>query len=158
MRKLMLFAIGFTIACAIGVYLASGLWLLLLGGFCLVTMITLLFSKELTSRKIACLLLGCVIGFIWSFGFDRLYLSTPRNMDGQTANLQISVSDYSVITDYGIRAEGKVKLNGKTYQLRFYIDDDISLSPGDTVTGDFELQYTGSGAENAQYFSARRRK
>ena len=155
MRKLMLFAIGFTISCAIGVYLASDLWLVLLGGFCLVTMIALLFSKELLSRKIACLLLGCVVGLMWLFGFDRLYLSAPRNMDGQTTKLQITVTDYSAATDYGIRAEGKVKLNGKTYQIRFYINNDISLSPGDTVTGDFELQYTGSGAEKTQYFSGK---
>lgn len=155
MRKLMLFTIGFTISCAIGVYLVSGLWLLLLGGICLATMVTFLFSKDLTSRKIACLLFGCVIGFAWLFGFDRVYLSTPRNMDGQTANLQISVCDYSAATDYGIRAEGKVKLDGKTYQIRFYINDAVSLSPGDRVTGDFKLQYTGSGAENTQYFSGK---
>ncbi len=155
MRKLMLFAIGFTISCAIGAYLASGLWLVLLGVFCLVTMIALLFSKDLISRKIACILLGCVIGLIWLFGFDRLYLSVPRNMDGQTTKLQIAVTEYSTTTDYGIRAEGKAKLNGKTYQIRFYINDDISLSPGDTVTGDFELHYTGSGAENTQYFSGK---
>ncbi len=155
MRKLMLFTIGFTIACALGVYLISGLWLLLLGGLCLATMVALLFSKDLISRKIACILLGCVIGLIWLWGFDRLYLSTPRNMDGQIAELQIYVSDYSTTTDYGISAEGKVKLSGKTYQIRFYINDDISLSPGDTVTGEFELHYTGSGAENTQYFSGK---
>lgn len=155
MRKLMLFTIGFTISCAIGVYLISGFWLLLLGAICLTTMVVLLFAKDLISRKIACILLGCVIGLIWLWGFDRLYLSTPRNLDGQTAELQISVSDYSTTTDYGISAEGKVKLSGKTYQLRFYINDDISLSPGDTVTGEFELHYTGSGAENTQYFSGK---
>ena len=36
MRKLMWFTIGFTAACAAGVYLLSGAWYLLIGLFCLV--------------------------------------------------------------------------------------------------------------------------
>jgi len=35
-RKLMWFAIGFTAACAAGVYLLSGAWYLLIGLFCLI--------------------------------------------------------------------------------------------------------------------------
>lgn len=155
MRKLMLFTIGFTISCAICVYLVSGMWLMLLGGLALTALAALLFVKTPGSRKAVCILLGTVIGLLWLWGFDSLYLSNARNMDGQTASMQIAVSDYSTPGKYGISAEGKTELNGRTYQIRFYINDDISLSPGDTVSGEFNLRYTGSGAKNARYYSGK---
>ncbi len=155
MRKLMLFTIGFTFACVVGVYLATGLWLLLLGGLCLTAMVVLLLMETLNSKKAACILLGCTVGFLWLFGFDKLYLATPRNMDSQTLALQITATDYSAPTEYGISAEGKTKLNGKTYKIRFYINDSVTLSPGDTVSGSFSLRYTGNGAEKTTYYSGK---
>ncbi len=155
MRKLMLFTIGFTISCAIGVYLVSGMWLVLLGGLALTTLIVLLFVKTESSRKAVCILLGAVIGLIWLWGFDSLYLANARNMDGQAAELHITVSEYSVPSKGSVSAEGKVKVNGRTYNIRFHIYDSVSLSPGDTVTGEFTLTYTGIGTENATYYSGK---
>ena len=155
MRKLMYFTIGFTAACALSAYLISDLWLLLLCCFCIVSLVVLLLIKTQNSKKAICILLGCIIGWLWLWGFDSLYLANPRKMDDQTASIQITVSDYSVPSKFGISAVGKTKLNGRTYQLRFYINDDVTLSPGDMVTGEFNLRYTGTGSKNAKYYSGK---
>lgn len=151
MRKLMLFTIGFTAACFAGVYLASGIWLLALGVACLAALIGAACMGTAQGRKIACVCFGCVLGFLWLFAFDKWYLQTARQMDGLTAIINIEVTDYSRTTDAGIVAEGKVELEGKTYRVQFYLNDQISLSPGDRVEGGFTLRYTGGGAESPTY-------
>ncbi len=151
MRKLMWFTIGFTAACAAGVYLVTGLWLLLLGCVVITAMIGALCVGSARSRKAACVLLGCVVGFLWLLGFDKLYLQPARQMDEQAVILQIEVTDYSRPTDTGIAAEGKTRLDGKTYRIQFYLNEHISLSPGDRVEGGFALRYTGGGTESPTY-------
>ena len=151
MRKLMWFTIGFTVACIIGVYLVFGAWLLLLGCVALAGMIGALCIGSTRGRKLAYILLGCVVGFLWLFGFDRVYLQPVRQMDGQAFILNIEVTDYSRPTDSGIAAEGKTKLKGKTYRIQFYLNEDITLSPGDRVEGGYNLRYTGGGAEAPTY-------
>ena len=72
MRKLMLFAIGFAAACAVGMYLLSGAWLLLLGLFCLVGAVAAFTIQTKPAKITAVLLLGGVIGFSWLWGYDSL--------------------------------------------------------------------------------------
>ncbi len=147
----MWFAVGFTAACIAGAYLASGWWLLLLGVFAFVALTGTLCIKSAYSKKIACLLCGCIIGLVWLFGFDRLYLQPVRLMDGQATVLRITVTDYARSTQLGVTAEGKTNLQGKTYRVQFYVNEPVDLSPGDTVEGGFELRYTGGGAEKPTY-------
>ena len=85
----MWFAIGFTAACLIGVYLVSGSWLLLLSCVALAAMIGALSVGSVRARKLACVLLGCFVGLLWLFGFDKLYLQPVRQMDGQAVILNI---------------------------------------------------------------------
>ncbi len=99
--------------------------------------------------------LGLALGFAWYACYDGAYLSTARELDGKIESLTIRVSDFSFETDYGIAADGETKLKGKTYQLRFYINDPVSLSPGDIVTGNFRLRYTAAGgSESATHHSS----
>ncbi len=151
MRRLMWFAIGFTAACAVGVYLASGILFLILGGAALVVFGVVCFLHTSISRKTACVLLGCIIGLVWLWGFDHFYLKPVRQMDGQTELLSIEVSDYSRESEFGITAEGKIKLDGKTYSIQFYINEEITLAPGDRVEGGFRLRYTGGGTEHPTF-------
>ena len=151
MRRLMWFTIGFTAACAVGVYLVSDIWLLLLCGFCLAAWIGAICIGSVRSRKVACILLGGVVGLLWLFAFDKLYLQPIRQMDGKAAILRIEVTDYSRPTAIGITAEGKTELNGKTYQVQFYLNEPVPLSPGDEIEGGFELRYTGGGTESPTY-------
>ncbi|MBR2937704.1 MAG: DNA internalization-related competence protein ComEC/Rec2 [Oscillospiraceae bacterium] len=151
MRWLMWFAIGFTMACAAGVYLISGWWLLVIAAFCGVICVALLLLRTPLSKKLVHILLGCVIGFLWLWCFDKCYLLSARQLDGQIHVLQIQVTDYSQPTASGISAEGKIQLSGKTYSVQFYINEDVTLSPGDRVEGGFKLRYTGGGSEDPTY-------
>lgn len=151
MRRLMWFAIGFTAACAAGAYLLSGFWLLMLGAFCALAIGTLVFIPSDLSRRAIYALLGILIGVAWLWCFDALYLEPVRRLDGQAVSLRIEVTDYSQITASGISAEGKTEIDGKTYQVCFYLNKDTELSPKDVVEGGFRLRYTGGGAENPTY-------
>lgn len=149
MRKLMLFAIGFALACVIGVYFVSGYWLLILAAICLAAMIPLFCVRLRSTKIIAMLLAGCMAGFAWNWGFDSLYLSDARNYDGKTVQTQIEITDYGYETDYGMAADGKTTIAGKSYRVIVYLDEYITLQPGDRITGSFRLRYTANGGEKA---------
>ena len=145
MRKLMWFAVGFTAACAGGAYLKYGVWIALA-----VIFLFLLILSEYR-RQMFCILLGCAIGLGWFLGFDWMYLAPARNVDGKVLNLDITASDYSRTGEYGEICLGKTEINGRSYDVQFYLNEDISLEPGDRVTGNFVLRYAGGGKENATY-------
>lgn len=152
MRKLMWFTIGFTAACALGVYLVSGNWLLLLAVCSLVCALAVYLVKSKWGRIAMLTLLGCGIGFLWLWGYDWLYLSDARAYDGKTIETTIEASDYSCETAYGVAAEGKLELEGKSYHVRFYLNEGQTLSPGDQVTGSFRLRFTVKGEQKDSYY------
>ena len=123
MRKLMWIAIGFTAACLFGVYLVSAVWLPLAGGICLGVGTLLYFLKTVWSRRAFLCSVGFLCGLVWVWGFSLLYWNTARNYNGETQMLPVTVSDYSVQTDYGMYVQGKVELDGKKYGVRLYQDE-----------------------------------
>ena len=141
MRKLMWFAVGFTTACALGVYLLFGAWFLLIGLFCLIGFAAMLFVRTKPAKISAAVLFGCLVGFLWLWGYDGFYLSTARNYNGETVPLTIAATDYSYNPSYGSAFDGKLELDGKTYSVRCYMDEDIPVEPGNRVQGDFRLRY-----------------
>ena len=145
MRKLMLFSVGFTGACAVGVYCLSGLWYVVLGLFCLFFGLLLWVLKKRPSQIAAIVLLGCSIGFFWIWGYDSLYLSTPKAYDDQTHAVTVVATDYSYTPAHGQAFDGRVELEGKSYRVRCYINEEQNLVPGDSVTGEFRFGYTGAG-------------
>ena len=149
MRKLMLFAIGFALACVVGVYFISGYRLLILAAVCLVASIPLFCVRFRSTKIIAMLLAGCMAGFVWNWGFDSLYLSDARNYDGKTVQTQIEITEYCYDTDYGVASDGKITLAGHTYRVKVYLPEYTSIKPGDRVTGSFRLRYTANGGEKA---------
>ena len=145
MRKLMWFTIGFTAACAAGVYLLSGIWLFLLGICCLVIAVGLFFVKTDAAKITALILAGSVAAFLWLFGYDWLYLSHARMMDGKTIEATVTATDFSYETDYGIAGDGQFQLKGKSYRVRYYLYSKDLVVPGDKITGEVRLRYTADG-------------
>ncbi len=145
MRRLMWFSIGFAIACAIGVYLTPGIWLLFLGIFLLVTAGVLCLIPGKNRRKTVVALLGCVTGLVWLWGFDVFYLNPAQQADESTVSISIEVTDYGTSVNFGTRSEGKVILGEKTYPVQFYIREETELKPGDRVEGDFWLLHVEDG-------------
>lgn len=146
MRFLVYFTLGLGAACAVGGYLWQGSGLLILGIICAVLCLTALVWRKHKPMKIASvILLGCTVGFFWFYGYDGLYLSVPRSVDGQTVNITVTATQYGYSTDYGAAVEGETVLAGKTYAVKAYVNEDASIIPGDTLQGEFRLRYTGVG-------------
>ena len=77
--------------------------------------------------------------------YDAFYLSQLRQLDCQKVSAEVTVTDYSYETDYGISVDGRIKLDGKSYRIRVYTNGPVKLSPGDQLTGVIELQTTTAG-------------
>ena len=154
MRILMWFVIGFVASTGVGVYALNGqvsLWLLLL----LLPGIALCVMKNISCKRVGTLIVGLSIGFAWLFVYDLCYLQPARAYDGITADCHIEIADYSKASDYGIRAQGQIALDGKTYQIQVYLNDVDSVAPGDVVSGKFTLRMTTVGSkEGATYHQA----
>ena len=147
MRKLMWFAVGFTAACAAGVYLQMNVFCMALGLLCLLGFVGSFFFESKPAKFVARILLGIVIGLVWICGFSGLYLSAAKNHDGETLPVTIIASDYSYTPNYGQAFDGYVDLDGKHYQVRCYLNENHKIAPGQTVTGEFRLRFTGAGGE-----------
>ena len=154
MRKLMWFSLGFSIACGIGAYLLTDVWLLaaMLPAVAAASIFLLRGLKRKNLRIPAVVLLGCSVGFLWTFIHDQYYLQAAREYDGQTVTASAEITDYSYQTDYGIASDAEITLAGKRYKTRVYLYREESLAPGDVITGQFRLRLTtGSGAKGSTY-------
>ena len=153
MRKLMWFSLGFAVSCglwAYGMEISAWIPLCLLAGF-------LIASRKWEVLKPGCLLaLGCGLGVLWFGLFSSFYLSHAVALDDQTVNAEIQITDYSYETNYGCAADGVTVIDGKTYQVRVYVNEDTTLAPGETVTGQFRFRLTAPGGRSeATYHSGK---
>ena len=153
MRKLMWFGLGFAVSCGLGAY-ALGNWAWIpLALFLLCWGVS---RKWQVLRPSGLITLGCALGILWFSLFSHFFLSRAMAMDGRTANAQIQITDYSYETNYGCAADGVTVVDGKTYQVRVYVNEDTSLEPGQTVLGQFKFRYTAPGGmEEATYHSGK---
>lgn len=153
MRRLMLFTIGFCIACALFAYFhISWLWIAAIVAIFLAVVLFLIGRKHVWIGAIATILLGCAVGCGWTELYSVVYLSTSAKLDMKTEHASITVTDYSYDTDYGVASDGIVYLDNKPYSVKFYIDSSEQLKPGDTVSGNFRFRLTtGDGAEDPTY-------
>ena len=147
MRILLWLTIGFSLACCLGVY-SSGIWLWSTVAVLAAAGVLLYVFKNKHANKAAVVLLGLLLGILWLFGYNALYLAPIREQDGKTVQASAEITDYSYETQYGIAADGKIAWDGRTYRVRVYLDDMEQLSPGDTVEGMFRLRLTVRGALN----------
>ena len=143
MRILMLFTIGFAVACAIGAYL--GIYPVLIA-FGLVLAGVLLFVRYRPAKIAAVVLLGFSVGILWGFLYQAWYIDSAKAYDGQEVSASVLISDYSFTTDYGVAADGKISLEEKEFSIRVYLQSKDPLKPGDIVTGDIRLRLTTGDA------------
>ena len=151
MRKLMWFAIGFSLAAMIGTAWLDGRWFFLAAGFAAVCLaICLIFMLRFPKARVAGMLaFGCILGFLWQLGYDSMYLSTARAYDEYQAELTIFATDYSYETQYGSAVDGKLYIQDHAYQIKVYLPKDTDVSPGDSVSGTFRIRCTLPGCSRA---------
>lgn len=147
MRKIMWFALGFALAAVIGMYCLWGsAYFPAAGVAAFLLALSIWLQRKYAKVRIAtAIMLGCVVGFCWMFLFDSMYLSVPRAADGKHISMTVTATDYSQTSDYGVRAEGIGKLNGKIYKMQLYMPEGTAVSPGDHISGRFILRATLPG-------------
>ena len=147
----MWFAIGFTIACALGAYFLSGLGFLIVAAISLFAgILCLVKGKECTLYKIiAVILIGCFAGIVWMSLYHIFYLDTAKNSDGTKQTHLIEITDYSEPSSYGVSAAGNLILQNKEYKVKVYVPFDAELKPGDYLEGEMRLRLTTDGGNNA---------
>lgn len=147
MRKLMWFVTGFVAVCILTAYFPLTNICLIPGILMLATGAGLCFVRKRSAMLVALILLGIGASALWNFGYSRLYLDAARRVDGKILPVEITVSDFSYETNYGMGADGIVKLEGKPFSVRMYLDSDSPLKPGDLVKGKFRFRLTAAGGE-----------
>ncbi|MBQ3251680.1 MAG: DNA internalization-related competence protein ComEC/Rec2 [Oscillospiraceae bacterium] len=152
MRFLLLFTVGFALACILGVYAVGFEALIWCGTIALAAGVVCLLTRTKKGKAGFVICMGVLLGFFWLKCYDDLYLSNIRRFDTKTVSATVTVTDFSYETYYGTSAAGMVELDGKQYRVRIYIDDAVSLTPADQVFGQLELRATtAEGAAESDY-------
>lgn len=148
MRKLMYFTLGFGLACGICAYLLPGEYrkaaAVTAGCLCIAALLLSRSSKTILRAAIG--LLGCSAGFFWFVQYNAHYLAPAAPLDGQNRTVTIRAADYSYDTAYGAAFDGTIVLKDKTYQVKTYLKEGVSLEPGQTIRGEFLFRVTAPDA------------
>ena len=152
-RYLMWLSLGFSVSCglrAFGLPFSAWIPLTVFGAL-------LLMCRKWKRLKPGILLsIGCTLGAIWFGLFSVYYLNPAAALDGQLQEVQIQITDYSYETNYGCAADGILTVDEKDYQVRVYINEPVTLEPGQTVSGTFRFRLTAPGGmEEATHHSGK---
>jgi len=160
LRKLVFLTLGFAAGCGAWAYFLPdrvSAWIPLL--FLMLSVPAMLLAawkKWSWAWKLAFSLIGAAFGIFWFSLYYNAYLQVPISMDGQTDTFTIRASDYGVESAYGTSVEGVISIQGKTYRVRTYLDEDTPILPGDKLTGLFRLRVTTPGAEKeSRYYQGK---
>lgn len=147
MRRIVYLTLGFAAACGLSLYADS--WGIRLSGVGLILLVSVLAERKTGVGLRCCVtLLGCVLGFSWYTGYTAYYVQPISNLDGQSVECTIHVSDYSRETEYGSAVDGTVVLEGKPYHVTVYLKQKKEVVPADTITGVFRLRVTTQAGED----------
>ena len=158
MRKLMWFTLGMITACGLCAYGMMYSWLPPVGLGCIAAglVAVVVLKKPAFLRITIALLAGCAFGLSWFAGYYLLYLKPALELDGQKVPMTITAGDYSYETSGGTGVDGRIMIEGRTYRVRVYLNEETSLAPGDRITGTFRLRITAPDAENpSTYFQGK---
>jgi len=158
MRILMWFSLGFAGASLLGTYGLFSAWLVPLGLLFFLLSLTCFAMRHRASavQSVALVLLGCGAGLLWFVIHRNWYLKPLEKLDGVVSDVSFTVSDYSVDTQYGVSADGIIRLDEKDYQVKAYLEENTVLKPGDTVSGTFRHRLTSPEAmEASSYYSGK---
>ena len=147
MRWLMWLAIGVGAGCAVGAYLFRGMGLLLVAAVCLLGLVpAVLLRRKWKQYAIAVtVLLGVAAGCGLFFGYDMLYVSHARALDGSVAEIRFRATDHNWRTEYGAAVDGTVEIDGKAYKMRLYLDAYFPITPGDELILPVKFRLTDEG-------------
>ena len=149
MRRLVWLAIGLCAGCALCAYVSENKILLAVAVIALIVSVLLICFKKM---KMALIGIGLTCGILYTACYNYFYLQAVKEYDGAEQTVTITATDYSRQTDYGISCEGTITFFGKTYNILFYDYEQITINPGDQITGRFLLRLTApKGSKESTY-------
>lgn len=147
MRKLMWYTVGFGLSCVCCVQwlwsvncIPFVLFLFILSGIC-----WYIGHAHRLFRVFGMISFGFCGAILWFMLFGFFYIQPIMFLDGAQVPLQITALTYSEQTKYSNAFDGITKLDGKLYKLRVYYTTDESISPEDTLAGDFRIRISTPG-------------
>lgn len=155
MRRIVYLALGFAAACGLSLY--SDRWEIRLIGTGLVLLLGILAERKPGAvHRCFLSLLGCALGFAWFGGYTAHHVQPISDLDGETVECAIRVSDYSRETDYGSAVDGTIQVKGNTYRVMVYLKQVREVKPGDIMTGQFRLRVTAqTGEDPSSYYQGK---
>ena len=153
MRKLMWFTIGYALSCGVGVYLLRDTGLLMLAAvFGVLALLGLHFRHHPVGKRLLAVFLGGVMGCLGFSWYAQTILMPAAAKDGEEVSVVIRATGYSWETEYGVAADGEIELSGRRYKVRFYVNEDRKIEPGDLVRMQAQLRLTDEGGEQEPTF------
>lgn len=146
MRKLLWFTVGFTGACLILIYCGCGTIPMAAAAF-FSCFVCFWGRKNQILRRAAAIALGFGAACLWYQIYSVNYLAPAYQLDGQTQEAQIVITDYSYDTGYGRTAVGTIQLEGKTYRVKVYLEEGETILPGTRAAGSFRFRLTTPDSE-----------
>lgn len=155
MRRIVYLALGFAAACGLSLY--SDRWEIRLIGTGLVLLLGILAERKPGAvRRFLVSLLGCALGFAWFGGYTAHHVQPISDLDGETVECAIRVSDYSRETDYGSAVDGTIHMGGNPYRVTVYLKQVREVKPGDIMNGLFRLRVTAqTGEDPSSYYQGK---
>lgn len=138
MRRLMIFALGFTAAVIAYIWLLPSETALLLLPLCLlVAFISCFFFSKRSDhpRRVRLAALGAAMGLLWTWGYEQLEILPVRALAGETVAIQGQVIEVPTETDYGCFALCRMEKG----RIALYLDcpaEEIQLGDCVSLTAD----------------------
>lgn len=148
MRLFVRFGTGFVVACLLGAYVLAK-WSFPLGILLGIGAVLLLCFHRKTLGHVG---LGLAVGLVWFSLYTQFALAPARNCDGKIKTVTATAVDYSYDTGYGTAVEAELKLEGRKFRCKLYLDDRKDMTPGDRLKGKFRLHYTGPEGQKASTY------
>ena len=139
MRRLAVFAGGFSLGVFLAQYLLRDGWILLGAGTALALGVLALALPWEWRRRGVALFAALSLGLGWSWLYARQVQRPAQAMAGRTETITATLCGYAAESDFGARAT--VRLEGLPGRAVFYGGRELlDLVPGQTVTGQAHLQ------------------
>lgn len=160
MRVLAIFSAAFSLAVLTAVY--GGLYRFLLpvglvfGLSAILAGFLLRRGKKHAQRLAVLVLVGAALGCLWTWGYDQIFVSPARALDGQTVYLSGRVKDWPEEGNWGWSVPVSVETEtGVTVDTLLYLDEQgAGLQPGDRISSVVHCRFadrTYSGEEITYY-------
>lgn len=139
MRRLAVFAGGFSLGVFLAQYLLGDGWPLLGGGIALALGLASTGLPGMWRRRAVVLFAALSLGLGWSWLYARQVQRPAQAMAGRTETVAATLCGYASKSDFGARAV--VRLEGVPGKVMLYAGEELlDLVPGQTVAGQVRFQ------------------